>query len=109
MKRFIKNILILIIPFLVGVLLIFKAPYSKEFAYSFRKNVDCNTSWIYYRLFQNNKPIDVAFMGTSHTGCGINDSLIERLVNIKTIRILLYQILLIVLLVGIFNCLWLKI
>jgi hypothetical protein len=83
MKRFIKNILILIIPFLVGVLLIFKAPYSKEFAYSFRKNVDCNTSWIYYRLFQNNKPIDVAFMGTSHTGCGINDSLIERLVNIK--------------------------
>ena len=52
-------------------------PYNKEFGYGYRNNVDCNTSWIYYRLFQNEEPIDIAFMGTSHTGCGINDSLIE--------------------------------
>jgi hypothetical protein len=33
---------------------------------------------MYYRLHQNETPIDVAFVGTSHTGCGVNDSLIGR-------------------------------
>ncbi len=78
MKRFIKNIILFSIPFVIGIVFICMAPYSKEFGYGYRNNVDCNTSWIYYRLFQNDTPIDIAFMGTSHTGCGINDSLIEN-------------------------------
>lgn len=78
MKRFLKHIFFFIIPFIVGILLVFMTPYSKEFAYGFRNNMDCNTSWIYYRLYDNPTPIDVAFIGTSHTGCGINDSLIEN-------------------------------
>ena len=82
MKRFFKNILLFFIPFLIGIIAVFLASYPKEFAYGYRNNVDCNTSWIYYRLFENATPIDIAFLGTSHTGCGINDSLIETtLVN----------------------------
>lgn len=79
MNRFLKNIMYFLIPFVIGIVLVFFAPYSKEFAYGYRNNVDCNTSWIYYRLFENKTPVDIAFLGTSHTGCGINDSLIERI------------------------------
>jgi hypothetical protein len=79
MIRFIKNISLFLIPFLIGIVFVFSSPHNKEYGYSFRNNVDCNTSWIYYRLFQNSTPIDIAFMGTSHTGCGINDSLIESI------------------------------
>ncbi|MCO6501208.1 MAG: hypothetical protein J5I47_12645 [Vicingus serpentipes] len=86
MKSFLKHILLFILPFLMGTIYLYYAPYSKEYGYNYRNNVDCNTSWIYYRLFQNNQPIDIAFLGTSHTGCGINDSLIEKLINYKAIQ-----------------------
>lgn len=79
MKQFLKHISLFLLPFLIGLIIIYIKPYNKEFAYSYRKNIDCNTSWIYYRLFQNQTPINVAFLGTSHTGCGINDSLLETL------------------------------
>jgi hypothetical protein len=85
MKRFITHISLFILPFVVGLILIFYTPYNKEYGYGYRKNVDCNTSWIYYRLFENPTPIDIAFMGTSHTGCGINDSLIETELSNKNI------------------------
>lgn len=81
MKLFLKYIGLFSIPFLVLFVVILCTPYSKKYGYHFRKNVDCNTSWIYYRLFENPTPIDVAFLGTSHTGCGINDSLIERVLK----------------------------
>ena len=79
MKRFLKHISLFLLPILIGIIVLYLMPYNKEFGYSYRKNVDCNTSWIYYRLFQNQTPIDIAFLGTSHTGCGINDSLLETL------------------------------
>ena len=81
MKKFIRNILLFIIPFIGGIIYIYLNPFDKKYGYSYRDNVDCNTSWIYYRLFENPQPIDIAFLGTSHTGCGINDSLIEKLVS----------------------------
>jgi len=83
MKKFIQNILLFLIPFIIGFIFIYFVPYSKEYGYGYRNNIDCNTSWIYYRLFENPTPIDIAFMGTSHTGCGINDSLIETKLHRK--------------------------
>jgi hypothetical protein len=83
MSSFLKTLLLFSLPFLGFALYLLQAPYSKAFGYSYRKNVDCNTSWIYYRLFENQTPVDVAFLGTSHTGCGINDSLITNTLNNK--------------------------
>lgn len=71
-------------------MVLFQLPYSLKFGFHFNKNVDCNTSWIYYRLFENTKPIDVAFIGTSHTGCGVNDSLIEKKVDRLSVANLAY-------------------
>ena len=41
---------------------------------------DCfnHAIWIYDRLYQNSKPVDIAFLGSSHTINGINDKLIEE-------------------------------
>jgi len=83
-KQFLTHSLFFILPFLIGSIYLYYSPYSKEYGYGYRNNVDCNTSWVYYRLFQNNTPIDIAFMGTSHTGCGINDSLVENLISEQT-------------------------
>lgn len=83
MKQFIKYVVLFSLPFIAIFIAITLAPYSKKYGYHLRKNVDCNTSWIYYRLFENPAPVDVAFLGSSHTGCSINDSLIERRLKSK--------------------------
>lgn len=88
MKKFIKYIALFSLPFIALFIALLVSPYSKKYGYHFRKNVDCNTSWIYYRLYENAAPIDVAFLGTSHTGCSINDSLIERTIKSKYGRII---------------------
>ena len=78
MKKFLVILSFLGIPFLGLVIYLLQMPVDKAFGYSFTNNVDCNTSWIYYRIFENENPVDIAFIGTSHTGCGINDSLLTR-------------------------------
>ncbi|MEI6507530.1 MAG: hypothetical protein WCO54_03550 [Bacteroidota bacterium] len=78
MKKFLTYSAFFILPLLVLCLLLFAIPYSREFAYMSKNNQDCNTSWIYHRLFKNDTKIDIAFIGTSHTGCAINDELIEQ-------------------------------
>ncbi|MEM9023852.1 MAG: hypothetical protein AAGB22_08915 [Bacteroidota bacterium] len=78
MKAFLRKLLFFCLPFLAGLPLLYLLPYDKEFAYQYQNNVDCNTAWIYDRIFQNEQPVDVAFIGTSHTGCGVNDSLIQK-------------------------------
>jgi len=83
MKKFFKNIILFLIPILLLFLGVYLGPYESEFGYQFRKNAGCNTEWIHDRLFNNPTPIDVAFLGTSHTGCGINDSKIEELLRSK--------------------------
>lgn len=78
MKRLIKILLYCFLATLIVSVVLLYLPFSKEFRSNYRKNVDCNTSWMYYRMYENKTPIDIAFVGTSHTGCGVNDSLISR-------------------------------
>ena len=77
MKAILSRLLIFSFPIIAIIALLFILPYNRSFAYLNKNNQDCNTSWIYHRIFENKTNIDIAFMGTSHTGCGINDQLIE--------------------------------
>lgn len=46
------------------------------------------SSWIYDRIFKSRTPIDIAFIGSSHTICAVNDSLLEaRLVTRRKVHI----------------------
>ncbi len=52
----------------IPVVLLFALPYSNEFARHFIKD-DCynHGAWIFDRLTKNETPIDIAFIGSSHT------------------------------------------
>ena len=79
MRRFIKNIALFSIPFWAFVVYLLSAPYSKEYAYQ-QIQKDCRSgSWIHQRLFENEQEIDLAFVGTSRTMCGVQDVEIEKL------------------------------
>ncbi len=87
MKKFIKHIIAFSIPFVLGIIVLFVLPVDKKFSYQFVKG-ECNNtaSWIYYRVFENEKSIDIAFSGASHFGCGIMDELIEKEVNVNSAK-----------------------
>ncbi len=64
---------------LIGLYL---APYSGEFAYHYIEN-DCynHGAWIYDRINHNPTPIDIAFIGSSHTIHAFQDKKIEELIG----------------------------
>jgi hypothetical protein len=82
MKRFLKHIVLFFIPVYIGVVALFIFPVEKKFSYSFIKG-ECNNkaSWIYNRIFIDNRNVDIAFSGASQTGCAIMDELIEKELN----------------------------
>jgi hypothetical protein len=84
MKNFIKNIILFILPFLMGMVVLFLVPVSKNFSYHFVKGeCDDKANWIYKRIFEQEKNIDIAFSGASQTSCAIIDEYIEKeLINI---------------------------
>lgn len=69
---------LLMIPFVI----FFTTPYSEEFAYHFIED-DCynHGSWIFDRITRNLTPIDIAFIGSSHTIHAIQEKQIEQLVG----------------------------
>lgn len=78
MKQFLNKILIFCIPFLIMAIILFVLPFNKQFGYLYIKGSCFNRgAFIFDRVFESNKPVDVAFIGTSHTLNAINDSLLE--------------------------------
>lgn len=77
MKKFLKHsayfsfvaILLLIMPFFL--------PFDKQHGYNKLLETCEKGNWLYQRIFENEKNIDIAFIGTSRTMCGIHDSLID--------------------------------
>jgi len=79
MKLFFKNIItFLALPFL-GFVLLFFLEYDRQFAWNFIKG-DCSDygHWIYNRIYNHPKPIDVAFIGSSVTKSSVNDYYAEH-------------------------------
>ncbi len=84
MKQFIKHIVIFFIPLFIGIVALFLVPVEKKFSYNFVKGeCDNKASWIYNRIFIDNRNVDVVFSGASQTGCAIMDGLIEKELNKK--------------------------
>jgi hypothetical protein len=67
---------------LLPLISLFILPYSEEFAYHYIEN-DCynHGAWIYDRIKHNPAPVDVAFIGSSHTIHAIQDKKLEELVG----------------------------
>lgn len=85
MRKLIQHTILFLLPILTGIVLLFVLPLNKKFAYNFVKG-ECNNkaSWIYWRIFENTKDIDIAFSGASHTACAIMDKHINDELVTKT-------------------------
>jgi hypothetical protein len=81
MKKLVRNLLFFILPVLIIISLI---QVNKRSNYLGLKD-DCANHgiWIYDRITSNNKKIDIAFIGSSHTINGINDKLISERLKTK--------------------------
>ncbi len=80
MKKILYSIVLIFLPVIVAFMLI---PVEKRSRYAGLKD-DCfnHAIWIHDRLYMNEKSVDIAFIGSSHTVNGINDKLIEN--SLKT-------------------------
>lgn len=76
MRKFIGHITLFIAPILVLLVIL---PVNKRLKYQGLKD-DClnHGIWVHDRIFENEKPIDYAFLGSSHTINSINDKLINE-------------------------------
>ena len=79
MGKLLKNIILFLIPLLVLITLL---QVDKRYKYQELKD-DCfdHGLWVYDRIYNNSAPVDIAFLGSSHTINGIDDQLITE--NIK--------------------------
>lgn len=78
MKSFVKRIGWFFLPFLLGGLGLFLLPYDPAYAFHSRAPHCRNSDWQYDRLYLSPAPIDIAFIGTSQTLCGVSDFIMER-------------------------------
>jgi hypothetical protein len=79
MRKFILHTLLFLIPVVGVAMVLLFSPTDKKRAYHYLTN-DCEGrgAWLYRRIFESNQPIDLAFLGSSHTINGINDTLINN-------------------------------
>ena len=68
MKQILLKIALFFSLIMIPIVALFLTPYSKEFAYHYIEN-DCynHGAWIFDRITKNKTPIDIAFIGSSHT------------------------------------------
>jgi len=79
MKKLYRNIILFLLPLFVGIVLLFLVPLNKNFSYHFvHGECENKASWIYERIFEDEKNIDIAFIGASHTACAIMDEYLEK-------------------------------
>jgi len=82
MKQILLKLALFFSLLLIPIVTLFMLPYPEEFAYHYIEN-DCynHGSWIYDRINHNTTPVDVAFIGSSHTIHAIQDKKIEELLG----------------------------
>ena len=82
MRRFILKTLAFILGLLIIAIVILLVPIDKKYQYAFVKNVcSLKSNYIYHRIYEDTLPVDVVFLGSSHTMCGINDSIVQSVLE----------------------------
>lgn len=83
MKKFIRHIFLFLLPVVMLLAISLSFPIQKRWQYEYTKD-DCMNRgvWIHDRIFNNNTPIKIAFIGSSHTINGISDTLIASRLGI---------------------------
>ncbi|MFH1320995.1 MAG: hypothetical protein ABII90_10130 [Bacteroidota bacterium] len=88
MKKFYQKIALFSMGLALIFLIVALIPIDKRLRYQNLEN-DCFNQgiWIHDRIFLNPRPIDIAFIGSSHTINGINDELIESNIQGQNLKV----------------------
>src|SRR6476661_964112 len=82
MKKFILHILLFLLPIVAGWVMVVSQSIDKKRAYHYlTEDGEGRGAWMYRRIYESKEPIDIAFLGSSHTINGINDTLINQLLR----------------------------
>lgn len=76
MKSFLTKFGLFVLPVLIGLIYLFAKPLNKQFAYSYLLESCERSDFLHHQIFESD-PIDIAFLGTSVTLCGIQDDSLE--------------------------------
>lgn len=80
MKKFLSKILVFMMVALLIPAVILLLPVDKKYQYAFVKNAcTLKSNYIYHRIYEDPLPLDVVFLGSSHTMCGVNDSIVQKI------------------------------
>ncbi len=71
------------LPLLIGTAYLWLMPLNKQFGYSYLLESCGRSDFLYHKLFESDN-IDIAFLGTSVTLCGIMDDSLEQRINHQT-------------------------
>ena len=82
MKQILLKIALFFSLLAIPLVTLFILPYSEEFAYHYIQH-DCynHGAWIYDRIVHNPAPIDIAFIGSSHSIHAYQDKKIEEMLG----------------------------
>lgn len=80
MKSFLTKFGLFALPILIGLIYLFGKPLNKQFAYSYLLESCERSDFLHHQLFEGDS-IDIAFLGTSLTLCGIQDDSLESQLN----------------------------
>jgi hypothetical protein len=83
MKAFLTRFGLFVLPVFLGIVLLYWKPINKQFGYSYLLESCERSDFLYHQLFEG-KPIDIAFLGTSVTLCGVQDDTLEQRLSRKT-------------------------
>lgn len=80
MRRFLRRLFLFLLPLLAGFVCIFQLPVERNYVYHYNPG-DCENrgAWMYERIFRDTTPVDIAFLGSSHTMTSINEMQVESL------------------------------
>ena len=88
MKSFASKTVLFLLPVVLLVAFIMNHEVKREFAYHYNP-CDCENrgAWVYDRIYKDSTPVDIVFLGSSHTMTGIQDAQIESLLYVRTGRL----------------------
>lgn len=81
MRRFLYHITLFCLPLLVGLVILYWIPRSDRFRYESLLASCERGDFLNHRIFERSEAIDIAFLGTSMTVCGIDDRQIEKMLS----------------------------
>lgn len=79
MKNFLAQLFLFCLPLIAAWMLVLNVNVSKEFSYNYIKD-ECEGAgqWMYSRMYLQDRPADIVFIGASRTMRAVDDSLLQH-------------------------------